>query len=65
MHQHDQQYRPPSLLFRILQASPSIKLEKYDVSILDGVVSTLLTVLPCCLESYIQQFLLTALLESS
>jgi hypothetical protein len=54
MHQHDQQYRLPSLLFHVLQAGPSIKLEKYDVSIFDGVVSTLLPVLPCCLQSYIQ-----------
>jgi hypothetical protein len=52
MHQYDQQYCLPSFLFRVLQASTSIKLEIYDVSILDGVVSTLLPVLPCCLKSH-------------
>jgi hypothetical protein len=52
MYQHDQQYCLPSLLFRFLQAGTSIKLEIYDISIFDGVVSSLLSVLPRRLESY-------------
>jgi hypothetical protein len=53
VYQHHQQYRLPSLLFCILQASPSIKLEIYDVSVFNGVVSTLLPVLSRRLKSHV------------
>jgi hypothetical protein len=52
MHQHDQQDGLPSLLFRVLQAGTSIKLEIYDISVFDGVVTPLLPVLPRRLESH-------------
>jgi hypothetical protein len=52
VYKHDQKHRLPSLLFCVLQTGTSIKLEVYDITIINRVVPTLLPVLSCSLKSH-------------